>query len=312
MLKYTVHLMLVAAILLPSPLYAQEPRPVPTQHIVQAGENLFRIALRYGLSVDDLARANNISNPQLIYAGQVLSLPLAIGGGAPSVDIPAPETPTTTENISPAIPEPAQPNGVENTPVPTEAPIVAENAPVIRTHIVQANDSLSNIARQYGVSWVTLAQVNNIRNANLIYAGQVLTIPDPTLQPPADYGAAPSTPNSNRWILVELSQQRLTAYENGAAVRSVTVSTGLPNTPTVVGNFNVYTKLPEQTMSGPGYYLPGVPYVMYFYQGYAIHGTYWHNNFGQPMSHGCVNLPTADAEWIYNFAEIGTLVRVTP
>ena len=45
-------------------------------------------------------------------------------------------------------------------------------------------------------------------------------------------------------------------------------------------------------MSGPGYYLPGVPYVMYFYQGYGLHGTYWHDNFGQPMSHGCVNLPT--------------------
>jgi lipoprotein-anchoring transpeptidase ErfK/SrfK len=267
---------------------------------VQAGENLFRIAQRYGLSVDALARANNISNPQLIYAGQVLTLPLAIGGGAqslaPSVDMPT-APPPTTENTSPEPPEPAP---------------VVENAPLTRTHVVQANDSLSNIARQYGVSWVTLAQVNNIRNANLIYAGQVLTIPNATLQPPADYGVAPNTPNPNRWILVELSQQRLTAYENGVAIRSISVSTGLPGTPTVIGDFNIYTKLPEQAMSGPGYYLPGVPYVMYFYRGYAIHGTYWHNNFGQPMSHGCVNLPTAEAEWLYNFAEIGTAVRVKP
>jgi lipoprotein-anchoring transpeptidase ErfK/SrfK len=53
-----------------------------------------------------------------------------------------------------------------------------------------------------------------------------------------------------------------------------------------------------------------VPYSMYFYQGYALHGTYWHSNFGQPMSHGCVNLRTADAEWLYQFAPVGTAVRV--
>ena len=56
------------------------------------------------------------------------------------------------------------------------------------------------------------------------------------------------------------------------------------------------------------YYLPGVPWVMYFFQGYAIHGTYWHHNFGKPMSHGCVNLTIEDAKWFYNWAEIGTTV----
>jgi lipoprotein-anchoring transpeptidase ErfK/SrfK len=49
---------------------------------------------------------------------------------------------------------------------------------------------------------------------------------------------------------------------------------------------------------------------MYFYQGYALHGTYWHSNFGQPMSHGCVNMRTPDAEWLYQFAPVGTAVRV--
>lgn len=47
-------------------------------------------------------------------------------------------------------------------------------------------------------------------------------------------------------------------------------------------------------MTGPGYDLPNVPYTMYFYQGYGLHGTYWHNNFGTPMSHGCVNMPTPE------------------
>ena len=63
-------------------------------------------------------------------------------------------------------------------------------------------------------------------------------------------------------------------------------------------------------MSGPGYYLPDVPFIMYFYKGYGLHGTYWHNNFGQPMSHGCVNMPTPEAEWAYNWAGIGTPVIV--
>jgi lipoprotein-anchoring transpeptidase ErfK/SrfK len=49
---------------------------------------------------------------------------------------------------------------------------------------------------------------------------------------------------------------------------------------------------------------------MYFYRGYSFHGTYWHNNFGFPMSHGCVNMPTPEAEWLYNFAEVGTPVHV--
>jgi len=94
-------------------------------------------------------------------------------------------------------------------------------------------------------------------------------------------------------------------------VRSVTVSTGLPGTPTVEGEFRIYQKLLSQTMSGPGYYLPGVPYVMYFHQGYGLHGTYWHSNFGQPMSHGCVNLPTQEAKWFFYWAEVGTPVLVS-
>ena len=63
-------------------------------------------------------------------------------------------------------------------------------------------------------------------------------------------------------------------------------------------------------MSGPDYFLPAVPFTMYFYQGYGIHGTYWHNAFGRPMSHGCVNLPTPEAEWFFNWADVGTPVRV--
>ena len=106
------------------------------------------------------------------------------------------------------------------------------------------------------------------------------------------------------------SQQRTYAYENGKLLHAVTVSTGLPGTPTVTGTYNIYVKYDAQLMTGPGYYLPNVPYVMYFYRGYGLHGTYWHNNFGHPMSHGCVNLPTDEARWFYDWAPVGTKVVV--
>ncbi len=143
--------------------------------------------------------------------------------------------------------------------------------------------------------------------------------PEPSVAPTAVPQAAVDTSNAanpglgasgERWIDVDLSQQRLVAYEGDKPVYGVTVSTGLPGTPTVTGQYHIYVKYPAQTMSGPGYYLPNVPYVMYFYEGYGIHGTYWHNNFGHPMSHGCVNAPTPDAAWLYNWAEVGTLVNV--
>ena len=64
-------------------------------------------------------------------------------------------------------------------------------------------------------------------------------------------------------------------------------------------------------MAGPGYYLPDVPYVMYFYESYGLHGTYWHHNFGTPMSHGCINFTIADAGWLFdNWITFGTVVNI--
>ena len=63
-------------------------------------------------------------------------------------------------------------------------------------------------------------------------------------------------------------------------------------------------------MSCPGYSLPNVRFNMYFHQGYAMHGAYWHNNFGQPMSRGCVNMREEEAERLYRFVDLGTEVWV--
>lgn len=123
-------------------------------------------------------------------------------------------------------------------------------------------------------------------------------------------GDLPSVGKHERWIDVDLSSQTLAAYEGKDEVNSFLVSTGVSSHPTVTGQFHIYVKYRYTDMSGPGYYLPDVPYTMYFHDGYGLHGTYWHHNFGTPMSHGCVNLATEDAAWLYDWADIGTLVNV--
>ncbi len=148
-------------------------------------------------------------------------------------------------------------------------------------------------------------------------------VPSPTWTPVPSVRPSPSplpsptvvptpTPEPERWIEVILSTQTLNAYEGERLVRSWKVSTGLPRTPTPVGDFRIWVKLRYDDMEGPGYYLPNVPYVMYFYGGYGIHGVYWHANFGHPMSHGCINMPTDGAAWLFDWASVGTLVRIRP
>lgn len=253
-------------------------------HVVRPGESLSSIAARYGLSVWDLARANNLNVLSWVYVGQQLTLPETSGGQAAS----------------------AQASGQSAAASDT-------------VHVVQRGETLASIARRYGVTVDRLARANNLRNANLIYVGQRLRIPGPgeaVGAPAAKAGAAgqlaPADTPGTKWIEVDLSSQTLTAYAGDTPVYSALVSTGLPRTPTVTGEYRIYAKYRSAPMSGPGYYLPNVPYIMYFYRGYALHGAYWHNNFGQPMSHGCVNLRVSDAEWLYNWAPVGTLVRVHP
>jgi lipoprotein-anchoring transpeptidase ErfK/SrfK len=118
------------------------------------------------------------------------------------------------------------------------------------------------------------------------------------------------TGSDDFWIEVDLSEQMVYTYRGDTFLESFLVSTGTSSYPTVTGTFRIYAKYPAYLMIGPGYYLPDVPYSMFFYKGYSLHGTYWHNNFGTPMSHGCVNMRTSDAAWVYENAPIGTYVFV--
>ena len=197
-------------------------------------------------------------------------------------------------------------NMIETEPPEAEAAPRYEGATT--THVVESGQELALIARQYGVSVEDVVALNNIANPDLLYVGQSLTIPAAGEYVPETIPAAPSA--QGRSILVSTADQRIYAYENGQLVHTHLASTGRSVTPTVLGDYHIYVKYVADDMSGPDYFLPQVPYTMYFYQGYAIHGTYWHNSFGRPMSHGCVNLPVDEAEWFFNFAEVGTLVRV--
>jgi LysM repeat protein len=199
-------------------------------------------------------------------------------------------------------------------------------------YTVQRGDTLGVLARRFGLPLNTLASANGIVNRDQIDVGQQLVIP--IAASPTEISALQEYYRTYEWsgehtlpdwlevpeptlqngkqILVVLSQQTAFAYEDGLLLAHFIVSTGLPATPTVQGNYAIYRKITSQRMSGPGYDLANVPWVMYFYQGYAFHGTYWHNNFGSPMSHGCVNMQTQEAAWLFDWAEIGTAVLVLP
>ncbi|HEX5807502.1 MAG TPA: L,D-transpeptidase, partial [Anaerolineales bacterium] len=138
----------------------------------------------------------------------------------------------------------------------------------------------------------------------------VMDVVDGTYPDSNDQSLEDQRSDDGRWIDVNLSEQRIYAYEGDVMVNSFIVSTGLPDTPTVTGEFRIYVKVPVQDMSGPGYYLSDVPWVMFFYDEYGFHGTYWHSNFGTPMSRGCVNLRTEEAEWLYHWASVGMPVSV--
>ncbi len=125
--------------------------------------------------------------------------------------------------------------------------------------------------------------------------------------------------STEKRIVVNRADQTLTAYEGDTVFLQTAISTGLALTPTPRGTFTVFKKTPSRYMQGPlpglpsdqHYDLPGVPWNLYFtHDGAVIHGTYWHDSFGLPYSHGCVNMRPSDAQLLYTWADLGTSVVV--
>lgn len=123
--------------------------------------------------------------------------------------------------------------------------------------------------------------------------------------------------HTGHWLLVNLATQHLYAYDGNDLVQDLAVSTGTAANPTPPGSYTIQQRFRSQEMIGPGYDLPNVEWVQYFgnenlswHEGYSFHGTYWHHNWGHPMSHGCVNLPNDFASWLWDWAGVGTPAEI--
>jgi L,D-transpeptidase catalytic domain len=120
----------------------------------------------------------------------------------------------------------------------------------------------------------------------------------------------------NRRIEVDLTAQHLTAYEGTTPVYQAPVATGKDGFNTPTGSYAIYNKYPIETMTGSGggetWYVPNIPFVQYVVGGVALHGTYWHDQWGTGfrLSHGCINLNIDDAEWLYEWSDVGTQVDI--
>ncbi len=265
-------------------------------HVVQRGETLFTIGLRYGMLWTKIQAANGLPGAT-VWVGQRLVIPTS-GSTTPPAD---------TGNTTPP--------DVSNTPPPADTnstPPSDSSGNVIYT--VQRGDTLHLIGVRYNIAWPAIQSANGLADTR-IFVGQRLIIPvngAGTVTPEVNAPPPPAENAGGKRFLVDLSEQRLYAYEGDTMVRTTLISSGIARYPTVTGTFYIYARYVSTRMVGPGYNLPNVPYTMYFYKGYGLHGTYWHNNFGTPMSHGCVNMPTPEAEWAFNWSTYGTPVIVQP
>lgn len=279
-------------------------------YIVKAGDSLSVLARDYRIGLARLAEINRLSPAQNLYVGQVLLMP--IGSAHATAIASTSDMADTTESIEVATPEPAL---------------------SIQEHYVEPGEHLGTIAQQYGTTALAIAEANYLPDASLVIPGQRLVIPNeaatdaPTATSSATveaesapYAHFPTT--TEKWIDVNLTRQIVTAYEGINPVASFLVSTGLPGTPTVQGTFRIWATTPIQDMFGIDraideehleditglsreeydYYIDDVEWVQYFHQDYAFHSAYWHNNFGYPMSRGCINMRTDDAKWLFDWA----------
>jgi LysM repeat protein len=318
----------------PMPLFAQE-----RLHTVERGDSLALIAQHYGVTQQGIMALNGLSDPNVIYIGQQLLIPGNPGSGSygtPATSEPLPandgyhivlrgETLSQlAQQYDMALSDLMRLNGITNPStiyvgqrlrVSARAqtlPVVEPGAPQVaeQIHIVQPGESLYAIAKTYDTTPQALLTANGLPNPNFIWAGQRLRIRSEQPLVQAALSAAGAPEDGERWIEVNLTTQTLTAWQGDVAVLHTSISSGTDRTPTVTGRYKINRKYTKQRMTGPDYDLPNVPWVMYFYSGYAIHGAYWHNKFGTQTSHGCVNMRIEEAEMLYHWAEMGTEVYV--
>lgn len=176
----------------------------------------------------------------------------------------------------------------------------------IRTPLIQAIQTREILSNKFVAENVLPAENASPETDSYIFNNVHGRIPPQMPQVPPRFDVLGSATGYKK-IVVDLSKQRVYAYQDGQLVFNFLVSTGKWGA-TPVGNYRIWYKVRSQTMKGGNpalgtyYYLPNVQWIQYFNQGIGFHSTYWHNNFGTPMSHGCVNMTTTDAETLYHWA----------
>jgi len=258
-------------------------------YTVQVGDTLASIASHHGVTVGELVAANGMSWYDWIRAGQQLVIP------------PVKSAPTWSDQSTQA---------VQSGFGALQQPVLSATAGGLAAPPPLPGNQPEQVHQR---GWVTTDPLTGQFVDPLPAASPAQSFPaiNPN-QNPAQTAAFPPAPQPKKWIDVNLSTQTMTAYEGETPVFTALVSAGRQQYPTVVGTFEIYVKFEKARMRGgtgaEAYDLPDVPYVMYFHGDYGLHGTYWHNNFGTPMSHGCVNLSIPDSEWLFNWASVGTKV----
>jgi LysM repeat protein len=259
------------------------PAADPIIHIVQPGETLYLIGLQYGVGWTDIMQANQLASTT-IYTGQRLIIP---GTQAPA---------TTATPL-------AQPSSS-------------------RTYVVRRGDYLSAIARRFGVATADLVTVNGLYNPSLIYAGQVLVIPISAAADNADTANATSPlAGPPKLIEISLSEQRMTVYQDGGLLWQWVVSTGEPGLDTWPGQYSVLDKIPNAYGANWNLWMPN--WLGIYWAGDLENGIHalpilsngqrlWDGYLGTPVSFGCVILGVDEAQTLYDWADVGTLVNIVP
>jgi LysM repeat protein len=318
----------VAGLMLPVGAWAQE----RTVHVVQQGENLFRLSLRYGTTVEAIRVANDLSDDHSIYVGQRLVIPTS--GEAPATTASAATTGgayivqrgDTLIGIAlrygVSVWELMHANGLtgphliyagQRLFIPGAGGSVPE--PVLATsdtHVVQAGDTLTQIARRYHTTAFALAQRNGLVDPSSIHVGQVLTVPRLGSEQP---GASPG----QKLILIDLTEQHLYAFNGEELVYSFVCSSGRAPYYTRSGDFEVQSKILNAYGATWDIWMPH--WLGIYWAGSTENGihalpimsngeTLWEGYLGSPVSYGCIVLATADAANLYGWADIGTRVSI--